>query len=214
MRLKFLGKKHQLSDIWTFSFEPADNTTWWAGQSIRLELPVGYDEEEKRFTISSAPYEQRIDITTRQSGSAFKRALASLKTNQQVDGYGVEGDFVWMDTISRKLFVAFGLGVTPFHAILRQLDHEGRKLDVDLVHAAREGELMFAEKLEQLAARHDSFGYTTALHLEPADLQKSTGRPIYLSGPEPAVRDFGGQLQSAGVPEALIKYDLFTGLAE
>jgi NAD(P)H-flavin reductase len=52
---------------------------WTAGQSIKLEVPGPYGPLEHRFSISSAPHEGIVAITTRLSGSSYKNSLAALR---------------------------------------------------------------------------------------------------------------------------------------
>jgi ferredoxin-NADP reductase len=71
-------KENLVDNIWAFRFEPSAPLDWSAGQYIRVDLPHDKPDAEgtKRwFTISSAPYEQIVQITTRITQSAFKQAL-------------------------------------------------------------------------------------------------------------------------------------------
>lgn len=212
MKLQFLEKNQESRDVWTFRFAPQEATTWQAGQSIRLEVPIGYDIEEKRFTISSAPYEKRIDITTRLSGSKFKNSLDNLKPGQVIDGQSIEGNFVWSPA-GPKLFVAAGIGITPFHSMLKQRQHEAAGLDVKLIYGGRPGQLPFADWLQVLAVGRSDFELQLiqGRRLSFQDLGPITGQPIYLSGPTDMVNDLNSQLLAAGLSEQNIKRDLFTG---
>ncbi|HET8689849.1 MAG TPA: FAD-dependent oxidoreductase [Candidatus Saccharimonadales bacterium] len=213
MKLQFLGKSHETADVWTYSFRAPEGATWLAGQSVRLELPVGYDIEEKRFTISSAPFEKRIDITTRLSGSKFKNSLNALTEGQAIDGQSIEGDFTWIQDDRAKLFVASGIGITPFRSILRQLEQDEGSLKAALVYAGREDELPFEYWLRQLAANYPDFRLQLihGRRLTAMDIEPRPDSLIYLSGPSDMVNRLGDQLIAAGVPRQNLKRDLFTG---
>ncbi len=97
--MKLKEKENLIDNAWAFRFKPSQPLAWTAGQFIRVELPHDDPDDEgiKRwFTISSAPYEGIVQITTRVTDSTFKQALAALPV-----GGGLhlieepDGDFIW-----------------------------------------------------------------------------------------------------------------------
>lgn len=218
MKLRFLHKQAESNDVASFAFAAVEPVSWIAGQSIRLELPIGYDTEERRFTISSAPYEQRIVVTTRLSESRFKQALDALEAGAVIDAYAIEGDFTWLESQRPRIFIAAGLGITPFIALLKQRDYTGQPLMVSLLYADRR-QLIFGEQLHALAARHPEFHMSLLpdQHLSLAAildhfpaLHESL---VYLAGPSSVVDELGAQLIAEGLPEEQLKRDWFTGRA-
>lgn len=86
------------------------------------------------FTISSAPFEGIMQITTRMTDSSFKQALATLPEGGHLDLLGPAiGRFTWQDTEKPVVFVAGGIGVTAFHSILRQRAHDQLPLNSHLI---------------------------------------------------------------------------------
>ncbi|HET6622580.1 MAG TPA: FAD-dependent oxidoreductase [Candidatus Saccharimonadales bacterium] len=213
MKLKFLGKSHQTGDVWTFSFAVPVGKTWLAGQSIRLELPVGYDIEEKRFTISSAPAEDRLDITTSLSGSKFKNHLDRIRSGQMIEAQSIEGDFTWSDDSRPKVLVASGIGITPFRAIIKQLEFAGEDLNFSLIYADRRNQLVFEDWLSGLAKHHSAFKLSLirGRRLQIGDIVLQPNSLVYLSGPSTMVHQLSRQLIDNGVAEQDIKRDSFTG---
>lgn len=212
MKLQFLDKNHEAADVWTFRFAPLEEISWRAGQSIRLELPVGYDIEEKRFTINSAPFEKRIDITTRLSGSKFKNSLDNLKPGQLIDGQSIEGDFLWSET-NHKLFVAAGIGITPFHSMLKQRQYERGDFKLKLVYAGRQDRLPFEDWLSNMAADQADFELELihGRRLSLQDVTPTAQQLVYLSGPSDMVNGLTVELLAAGFSSQNLKRDLFTG---
>ncbi|HET8670947.1 MAG TPA: YHS domain-containing protein [Candidatus Saccharimonadales bacterium] len=85
--LKLIEKEVLVDNVWAFRFEPTAPLEWIAGQFIRVELPHDNPDAEgtKRWlTVSSAPYEEIIQITTRVTGSTFKQALAAFAYWRQI----------------------------------------------------------------------------------------------------------------------------------
>jgi ferredoxin-NADP reductase len=214
MKLIYQGTQAQAEAVHSFTFQPVEPIKWLAGQSIKIEVPGVYGPLEHRFTIASAPYEQVITITTRLSGSEYKNSLASLKPGQLVDAYSIEGDFTWRESPVPHIFVAAGIGITPFHSMLKQRFYENRLLNASLIYASRH--LVYKDQLEHWAAQDPSFKlvFITDRRLNPKDIPNSAGY-IYLSGPSLMVDKLSAALIKRGVLESQLVRDWFTGrLAE
>src|SRR3990167_3726332 len=115
-KLNLLSSREEAGNIRTFIFEP-DGLTWIAGQRQAYILPqAGKTEKENQrfFTISSAPSEKTINISTRISKSAFKQTLNALSPGETIDAFGLAGKFTWEEEPSKPVvLVAAGIGVTP-----------------------------------------------------------------------------------------------------
>lgn len=219
MVLTLIEKEQLIENIWAFRFRPDGPFEWVAGQFARVELPHENPDEEgtKRwFTNSAAPYEGIMQITTRISTTTFKQALAKLDpgdTLQLIEN--PEGHFVWKDSELPIIFVAGGIGVTPFRSILKQRVHDGLPLNATLIYGGRTAELPFKGELEQWQALGNGLRVQyvigaplTAEVLAEAmpDLNSSL---VYVSGPEPMVQALSKELAEQGLPERQIKRDEF-----
>jgi ferredoxin-NADP reductase/YHS domain-containing protein len=222
--LKLIEKENLVDNVWAFRFEPTTPLAWVAGQFIRVELPHDNPDAEgtKRwFTVSSAPYEGIIQITTRVTESTFKQALAALPVGDRLPLLEKpDGDFVWQDTGKPLVFVAGGIGITPFRSILKQRAHENLPLSVTLVYGNRTDDIVFKEEFDEYAQNNAAFKvqYVTG---EPLTAEKLTELMpglhlslVYLSGPEPMVEALGDQLKAVGLPEAQLKQDFFPNYTE
>jgi ferredoxin-NADP reductase len=224
MTLILINKEHLLDNIWAFRFKPSEPLTWTPGQYIRVELPHDQPDEQgtKRwFTVSSAPYEGFVQITTRVTESTFKQALSALSEGDALQLIeNPEGDFVWQDSELPKIFVAGGIGVTPFRSILKQRAHDNLPLNVTLIYGSRIADVPFKDELAEWAAHDPQFKVQyvvgpplTAEHL--AELQPTLNQSlVYVSGPEPMVDVLGDQLKARGLPEAQFKHDGFPNYNE
>jgi ferredoxin-NADP reductase len=214
MKLKFIRKKQETNDIWSFWFTPLESVSWIAGQSLRLEIPAGYDTDERRFTIASAPYEQEIMITTRLSDSVFKQGLEALQIGTDVDAFAIEGDFMWEEDGMPRLFVASGIGITPFRSMLLQRSYEDKPVNAKLIYATRSVDALFHDDLMGLG--QDTSFIFNELHdqrvtsdhiLQMPDIERHL---IYLSGPSRMVDEIARGLRGQ-VPLVNIRKDRFTG---
>jgi ferredoxin-NADP reductase len=221
MKLKFIKKEHEVENVYSFYFEPPEGTSWVAGQFLHYTFP--HDNADDRgvkrwFTISTAPFEKLVRITTRinsERSSSFKNALMQLNPGDEIDAEAPEGDFVFGDPNKKYVFFAGGIGVTPFRSILAQLDHDGQDFKVDLLYANRSDQLVFGDELANLEQKYPDFhihkfigdNKVTLDVLKP--YMDELNSIIYISGPEPMVEDFDKQLKDAGMPEERVKGDYF-----
>lgn len=210
MRLRFNNKLHESGDVWSFFFDTAESINWTAGQSIRLEIPRkswGYDE--RRFTIASSPKERYIRITTRLSDSEFKKLLNDLKPGDEIDGHNIEGDFVWDNSDRPKLFLAAGIGITPFRAILANLDGDTNK--PELIYGSSESSPVFAQELQKwLGSQLHIVNSRLSLDIVSKLTPNWQERLVYISGPENMVYHLRKQCIEGGANPKNIITDLFT----
>lgn len=213
MKLALTHKIQETGDIWSFFFEPVEPTPWQAGQSIRLELPrKTWGVEERRFTIASAPHEGHIRITTRLSDSEFKQTLSELKIGSIINGFNIEGSFVWDNSDLNKVFLAAGVGITPFRALISQAAHNKLPLNVSLIYSSRETPALFKDELEAWAKENQGMAlYISSDRITLPQTIIWNQSLVYISGPEQMVHDLHHQVSLRGVPSNQLKTDLFTG---
>jgi ferredoxin-NADP reductase len=222
-----------------FEFEKPEAFEFKAGQAIDITLinPSETDAEGNRraFSIASAPDERRLIIATRMRDTAFKRVLATMPIGTQVEIEGPFGDLILHNDQARAaVFLAGGIGITPFRSILLQIIKERLQYSVFCFFANRRPEdAPFLEELEVLR-RYLKRPYwitivPTMTHMSESDhsWDGETGRidysmlarhlkfdvsPIYyLAGPPGMVKGLHQILRSAGVGDNDIRAEEFSG---
>lgn len=223
MTLKLVRKEKVVGDIISFIFEPESPITWEPGQYMHYLLPHEDEDErghERWFTNSAAPFEGHVVISTRinEQGSSFKRALNALQPGDEIEADGPEGDFVLEDLDRNYIFVAGGIGITPFRSMLYDAYNKGLKLKVTLLFATRDQDIPFKDELEQFAANNPNMNIEYIVDPKSIDKELLKDRisavedPIvYVSGPKPMVKDFAEQLAELGLSKENIKTDDFPG---
>lgn len=217
MILRLVEKEQLAADTYVFHFAPEPMIDWQAGQSIRLTLPAGWDTEERRFTITSAPREQRVSITTRISTSDFKQALHLLPIGGEVLGTAVSGKFLWQQNKQPPILAAIGIGVTPFISMLRDRIGKDAPVDARMLYAYSPERGVYIGELEQIAIEHPMFSLQLfpdkKLGAEAVFDLYAPATPILIAGPSRAATQLRDDLFALGVAETDIYSDWFTGRA-
>ncbi len=224
----------QLTDhISTLWFEPERPIQYTAGQFTELTLKhVRPDSRgtKRWFTLSSSPTNNLWSITTKfaaSDGSTFKQALATLRPGADVGITEPMGDFVLPKlTQTPLIFVAGGIGITPFHSMFEWLSATSQQRDIRFLYAvSSEDDIIFQDAFDQ-ASIHATIivsnpsetwgGLRGRLDIEAIlGLQKPTDDTlIYLSGPEQMVKSLQKDLEAKGVNKRQLVGDFFPGYSQ
>ena len=224
VKLKLIARKAESPGVESFIFKPDEPLTWKAGQFLHYVLnhaPTDDRGSDRWFTIASAPFERHVMITTRfagKHGSTFKKALKALRPGDAIEVSDLDGDFIMSDARKEYVFIAGGIGITPFRSILKQAEHEKKSLRVNLIYANRKNVAAYKKEFDAMAKRNPHLKIHYLFH--PQRIDKNTVKELvpdlktplfYVSGPEPMVESIGKMLQQIGVPKKRIKQDWFPG---
>jgi ferredoxin-NADP reductase len=209
---RFVGKHAEVPGVTTFRFDVGDPTyEWQAGQNLVLTIPGVEDPrgDTRPFTVSSSPTEKGfLAMTTKAGESPFKKRLSELAPGTEVMIGGPEGEFVLVPG-RPAIFVAGGIGITPFRSMLRFATDTRLEKPLILVYSSATPEsIVFRRELEELARRNPALRFEMTV-TKPGDSKESwTGRTgridaellrhalrgvrhplVYLAGPPSMVRD-------------------------
>lgn len=223
MKLQFKKVLDREGDVKEFVFQPPESFTWVAGQYMHYVLPHDADDRgtERWFTISSAPSENEIRITTRinhEHSSSFKEKLQTLQPGDEIEADGPEGDFVIQDPSRNYLFIIGGIGITPVRSMLVEAKAKGMQLSATILYANRSEAIPFQDELNDLQAENPNLNIEYVIEPERLDEARlsqaidSIQDPlIYISGPKPMVKSLAKQVKAMGVEEQNLKIDDFPG---
>lgn len=236
MKFTLKKKNHLTADIWQFVFEKPANFSYQAGQYMQFSLPdqQADDRGAKRwFTLSSSPSESDLCITTRmvEKHSTFKGDLDKLAIGGSIEVDGPEGDFTLPPT-GKLLWVAGGIGVTPFRSQTKYLIDKAENRDIILLHGNNApADIAYRELFELANSKITGFCYVPVVQnfsttvwtgrtgrIDQALLTDATPdiseREIFVSGPEPMVDAIKTQLLAIGLDDAKIHQDWFPGYTD
>jgi ferredoxin-NADP reductase/Na+-transporting NADH:ubiquinone oxidoreductase subunit NqrB len=237
LMLRLTGKREVAKDVWEFVFAPDAAMGFEPGQYFEWTLAHAKSDDRgnrRYFTIASSPTEPEIRLGVRMAQahpSSFKAALLAMKEGESLLAGQLAGDFTLPRDPSRKLvWIAGGIGVTPFRSMAKYLADKGERRDVALFYAAADPAAfayrdVFAEAGEKSGLRTT---YVLAgAEAAPADWQGKVGRvtpamlaevvpdfparTFYLSGPNAMVENYERMLVDAGVSRRQIVKDYFPG---
>ncbi len=228
MRVVLDHSQAEAANIRTFYFRPEKPVYYTAGQFI--ELTIKHLRPDSRgikhwFTLSSSPTDTLLSITTKFAGetsSTFKKTLFSLEPGTELLMSEPMGDFVLPKLIQTPLiFVAGGIGITPFHSMLEWLAATGERRPIKLLYGVNtEDEIIFQDTFERagqhatIVVSNPSPAWGGQRGRLSADLILGLEKPsedtlVYVSGPEPMVEALEKDLKKAGVSKQQLVLDFF-----
>jgi ferredoxin-NADP reductase len=126
---KLKDRKEVAEGTMAFRFEKSLGWTFKAGQYLDMTLlnPSETDSEGnvRSFSIASAPHEEDLMVATRMRDTAFKRVLRTMPLGTAVKIEGPSGDLILQNDSARAaVFLAGGIGITPFRSIVHRAAKE------------------------------------------------------------------------------------------
>lgn len=211
-----------------FSFKPGQYLEWTLGHK-----DVDSRGNRRYFTLASSPTENTVRMGVRffPESSSFKSKLKSLKPGDTIVAHGRAGDFVLPKDKNKKLvFIAGGIGITPFRSMIKYLLDTKQKRDIVLFYSNKKIEDVvytdvFDEALNELNIRTvytltDKTAIPTSWLGETGHIDKTMiirnvpdfqDRTFYISGPSKMVEIFEDTLVKMGVKKSAIVTDFFPG---
>ncbi len=232
-----LTEKNKLAEgIYEFVFMPDRPFTFRPGQYLEwtLEHRAPDSRGNRRYlTIASSPSEDavRIGVKFYDPPSSYKRALMAMKIGETLSASQLSGDFVLPKDKKKKLvFVAGGIGVTPFRSMVQYLIDNKEIRSALLLYSNKTAvEVAYKDVFDRAAQEVglETFYALTDEHAEVPGMYNgkidgaliARGIPdyreriFYISGPHRMVRAFKKTLRGMGIPRRRIKTDYFPGFA-
>jgi len=224
MEAILLKKIQHTKDVYSFIFKTPEILTWKAGQFIYYKLPHKNPDSRgiiRPFTISSAPYEKKLRLTTKfilDNGSSFKKALYNLRIGNSIEVFSIGGELTIENEKDKYVFIAGGIGITPFRSILLDLNHRNKLNNIILLYGNKDDSITFKDELDRLEKENRNFSIRYAI--EPQFIDKNLikeqitdifKRTYYISGPLMMVKAIENLLKEIGVESKRIKKDYFSG---
>lgn len=233
--LRLKEKVLSAASVYDFWFTSEKKLNFTPGQY--LEWTLGHDYQDVRgmrryLTIASSPTEDGImaGVKFYPNSSTFKQSLMFLSPGDTIVASQLAGDFVMPKDKTKKLvFVAGGIGVTPFRSMIKYLLDTKEKRDIIVLYSNFSLEdTAYRDILDQA---QKELGIKTVYTLTnppfPAKWKGKTGfidaamikesvpdlkdRIFYISGSHTMVTGVSDTLTKIGVRQKQIVKDFFPG---
>ncbi|TSC70450.1 MAG: hypothetical protein CEO12_384 [Parcubacteria group bacterium Gr01-1014_46] len=232
-----LKQKNKLTaDVYDFVFNSPEKLNFKPGQY--LEWTLGHKKPDIRgnrryFTIASSPTEESIILGTKfyPNPSTFKQKLLSLNTGDKLIASQLSGEFNMPEDTNKKLvFLAGGIGVTPFRSMAKYMLDKKERRDIVFFYSNKTPEDIAYRDIFDTANREvgwkniyvvNESGTNTDLNnmrtgfitgdMITKEVPDYKDRMFYISGTHGMVSTFETTLQKLGVPGSQIKTDFFPG---
>lgn len=233
---KLLSRVEVAEGTMAFHFEKPSQFDFKPGQSadVTLSNPPETDSEgnTRTFSIASSPFENQLMFATRMRDTAFKRSLKKVPLGTEVKINSAMGSFtLHKNSAKSAVFLAGGIGITPFLSIVRQAGHDRLPHMLYLFYSNRRPEgAAFLEALQMLEKSNPHFQLICTMTERPQSQKGWKGEtglidkemlsrylttlqgPIYYSaGPPAMVTGMRKMLVGAGVDEDDIRTEEFGG---
>jgi ferredoxin-NADP reductase len=235
-KYKLIRREEVAEGTIAFHFDKPSGFDFKAGQSADVTLidPPDTDAEgnTRTFSIASPPFEDELVFTTRMRDTAFKRSLNKVPLATGVKIGSAAGSFtLHRNSAKSAVFLAGGIGITPFLSIVRQANHDRLPHKLYLFYSNRRPEdAAFLHTLQNLEKTNPNFrlictmtemskskkdwkGETALIDKEMLSkhLAVLQGPIYYIAGPPAMVAAMRQTLVDAGVEEDDIRAEEFAG---
>lgn len=202
-------------DVVHLTLEKPEGLTYTPGQAVDISFnKEGWKDTLSCFTFTSLPEDDQLEfvIKTYPERKRVTNELLSAKKGDEVFVYDPFGDIKYK---GEGIFIAGGAGITPFYAILKELQKEnkignnklifGNKTKADIIYEDKFKALL-GDNFINILSNEDLPGYEHGfVSAELIKKHMEDGlKYYYLCGPDPMMNAVEKQLASLGVDESAI----------
>lgn len=199
---------------------------------------ISYDKRGKPssarcFSIVSSPTDQHLLQFSMRARGRFTTALSQLQKGDLVDVFGPFGGFVFDASRDKNaVFMAGGIGITPFMSMFRYLSALQADNNITLLYScASQDDVPFRDELLAIQAKHPNLKVMFVIGKGPTDqlptdqvnsgfittelLDKVTGnsykdRRFFICGPPVFMKAMSSVLAKKGAPKSNVLTEAFT----
>lgn len=218
--VKILSIEKLTHDVLKIVAEKPKDLTYNPGQAVDISInKPGWEQELRSFTFTSLPEDKFIEFTikTYPSHNGVTGQFLSMNQGDELIVQDVYGDISYK---GEGVFIAGGAGVTPFIAILKQLEKQSQIGNNKLIFANKtKADIILEEKFSDLLGKNfinvlsgeEHPGYEHGF-ITPDLIKKHTDGQdqfFYLCGPGPMMEAVENHLSTLGVAKNSIVRESF-----
>jgi len=214
-KVEILSKKWLNYNVMQLKVERPKGFNFEAGMAIEATLDeTGFENKWSPFTMTSLPTQNELEFTIKVYPEHEGLTLALSKLNEG-ESILISDPFATFKNKGPGVFIAGGTGVTPFIALLRQLEVDNEINGSQLLFAnLKEKDIFMADEFTRMLGKNflnvlkeeDKKPYLHGIidedflkkHIENFD------QPFYLCGPPGFSEEISGYLKELGAGEDLV----------
>jgi len=216
--------KWETRDVFTLKLDTNKKLSFKPGQFCFLRLNKDKLYARHPFTISSSPNEDSLNFTMKITGR-FTKIASQLKQGEEVIVDGPFGIFTVKNDGKDLVFIAGGVGITPFISMIKDRLHSAKQQNITLLYGAKtRKDIIFRKELDEVNKKWFKKVYVLSnekksskywkngridseiIRNNVVDLQNSL---FYICGPEPMKDEMVKILTNMGVKKQNIKIESF-----
>jgi predicted ferric reductase len=201
------------------ALEPVrERMTFSPGQFVFLVLggPGGW--ERHPFSVSSSPEQRRVEVTIKAAGDYTHDLFERLQPGVPAKIAGPFGGFDYRRGGHDQIWIAGGIGITPFISWMRSMDGSFDR-DVEFYYAvSHAADAVYLDEIEAAGLRHPSL----RIHVVASDTdgqlsveQVAAAMPpaistwVYMCGPPAMMTALSNGFRALGIPAARVRWEDF-----
>jgi predicted ferric reductase len=187
------------------------------GQFVFLAFggPDGWQRHP--FSVASAPDERRLEVAIKAVGDYTRRLRDEIRPGDAAKVAGPFGGFDYKRGGKEQIWIAGGIGITPFMSWIRSFDDSFDRDVAFFYSVAHESDAVYLDEIEQAGKEHPTF----VPHVVVADRdgfltaeQAAAGRNladvwVYMCGPPPMTKAFRDGFLGVGIPRSRLRWEEF-----
>ena len=186
---------------------------------LRVKDP-DVDHEGHPFAITSNKHDPYIRMVIKNLGD-FTAKVGKIDIGSEADLEGPYGSFSYLNTKNRhQVWIAGGIGITPFLGMARNLPKKGGRYHIDLYYCTKTPEeAVFTYELKSTARKIKDFRVISVCEqrdgfLTSDSIKKQSGnltdKAFFICGPPIMMKSLQQQLIDLGVKETAVNFEDFS----
>jgi predicted ferric reductase len=206
------------SNTITISLEPIGAPlVFAAGQFVALAFGGAGRWQRHPFSVASAPSERRLQVTVKALGDYTRELSDKLERGTPARVVGPFGGFDYTRGGDDQIWIAGGIGITPFLSWIRAMDERFNRR-VDLYYSvAHASDAVYLDEIDAAAERHAGFrahlvdtsreGFLTAARTAAG--KRASDLWVYMCGPPAMAKALASGFRHLGVQRGHLRWEHF-----
>jgi len=216
--VKILSAKYVTHNVRQFRLEKPSGYSFIPGQATELSINIdGWQDEKRPFTFTCLNSDDYLEFTikTYTDHDGVTNQLGKLNVGDEVIIRDVWGAIEYK---GEGYFIAGGAGITPFLAILRQLNNDGaignnklffsNKTDKDIILGDELKSMLGSNAVFTVTGQKDSMYDQRRINAEFLKAEiKDFSKHFYVCGPDAMVEEISGLLAELGADAESVVFE-------